>query len=81
MFNIGGGMVVDFWSNGVLTPNSNADYGVAVATSALALDYVAGGVSASVVPESSTWATILAGFAFLGLAGVRRTRRASRALP
>jgi hypothetical protein len=52
MFNIGGGTVVNFWSNGA-GGNGVVDYGVAVATSSLALDYVAGGVS---VPEpGSLW--------------------------
>ena len=47
MFNIAGGDVVDLWSNGNL--GSGPDYGVAVATSAKALDYVGGGVT--VTPE------------------------------
>jgi len=47
MFDIGGGEVVDFWSNGDF--GSGPDYGVAVATSAVALDYVSGGVV--VTPE------------------------------
>jgi len=49
MFEIGGGMVVDFWSNGEL--GGPADYGVAVATVAQSLDYFATGVTAS--PSSS----------------------------
>ena len=49
MFNIGGGDVVDFWSNGIFG-GGPADYGVAVATLAQALDYVGGSVTAS-VPE------------------------------
>jgi hypothetical protein len=60
MFNIGGGAVIDFWSNGV-TGGGAADYGVAVATANLLLDRVGGGVSASAsVPEpGSLW--LLAG--------------------
>jgi hypothetical protein len=54
MFNIGGGEVVDFWSNGVIA-DGTADYGVAVATSAQASDYVEGGVAASVPEPSSLW--------------------------
>jgi hypothetical protein len=42
MFDIGGGMVVDFWSNGDSSPSGTGpiDYGVAVATKDLALNYV-----------------------------------------
>ena len=54
MFNIGRGEVVNFWSNGV-SAGGTADYGVAVATSALSLDYVGGGVSASVPEPGSLW--------------------------
>ncbi len=42
MFNIRGGEVVDIWSGGNLTGAGHIDYGVAVATSATALDYVGG---------------------------------------
>ncbi|QWF70559.1 hypothetical protein KEF85_14705 [Methylomonas paludis] len=48
MFDIGGGKVVNFWSNGI-SGGSAADYGVAVANTLTAFDYVSGGVS--VVPE------------------------------
>jgi PEP-CTERM motif len=54
MFNIGGGEVVDFWSNGGID-GGTADYGVAVATSALSLDYVGDRVSASVPEPGSLW--------------------------
>lgn len=47
MFDIGGGQVVDLWSNGDF--GGGPDYGVAVGTSAMALDYVSGGVT--VTPE------------------------------
>jgi len=46
MFSIGGGRVVNFWSNG--DTGGGLDYGVAVATPAQALDYVSGGVSAAI---------------------------------
>ena len=62
MFDIGGGRVVDFWSNGDF--GGGADYGVAVATSATALDYVGGGVE--MVPEPMSLA--LVGGGLLGLA-------------
>lgn len=48
MFDIGGGRVVDFWSNG--ESNGAVDYGVAVATHATALDYIGGGVTVSPEP-------------------------------
>jgi hypothetical protein len=54
MFNIGGGRVVDLWSNGdaTMTGDGPIDYGVAVATRSSALDYVSGDVSASPEPEA-----------------------------
>jgi hypothetical protein len=72
MFNIGGGRVVNFWSNGVFseTGTGPADYGAAVATQDAALDYVAGGVVA--VPEPSTYAFMLAGLGVLGWVTRRR---------
>ena len=75
LFNIGNGRVVDFWSNGDFTGTGAGpiDYGVAVATSATALDYVSGGVSAA--PEPGTLA--LLGGGLLGTLLWRR-RRPSR---
>jgi hypothetical protein len=56
MFDIGGGRVVDFWSNGTISGSGAGPiYGVAVATSANALDYV-GGVS--LAPEPNTLALL-----------------------
>jgi len=53
LFDIGGGRVVNVWSNGV-GPNGVLDYGIAVATASNALDYVADSVSP--VPEpASLW--------------------------
>ena len=80
MFSIGGGIVVDLFDNGV-SPTTGADYGgygVGVANSDMALDYVAGGVSAS-TPEPSTWAMMLLGFAGLGFAGYRTARKTAAA--
>jgi len=51
MFNIGGGGVVDVWSNGDFTGTGN---GVAVATADTALDYVGRGVT--VTPEPAHFA-------------------------
>jgi|SRR5271170_1715215 PEP-CTERM motif len=75
MFNIGGGDVVDFWSNGISTGDT-ADYGVAVATAALSLDYVGGGVSAS-LPEPGSLSLFATGL--IGLLSWRR--RAASAIP
>ncbi len=72
LFDIGGGTVVDLWSNGTPTGTGHIDYGVGVATSATALDYVSGGVS--ITPEPGSLA-LLGG----GLAGMLLwRRRASR---
>jgi hypothetical protein len=69
MFNIGNGEVVNFWSNGTPDGSGNGPiYGVAVATSATALDYV-GGVS---TPEPSS--LLMLGFGMLGLAGTLRRK-------
>ena len=51
MFEIGGGQVVNFWSNGA-SGGGPADYGVAVATSSTALDYTGGGVTVTPEPAS-----------------------------
>jgi PEP-CTERM motif len=74
MFNIEGGAVVDLFSNGVGFGPPGAVFGVAVANSDVALDYVADGVAAS-TPEPSTWAMMLLGFAGLGFAGYRSSRK------
>jgi PEP-CTERM motif len=72
LFDIGGGKVVDLWSNGTINGVGPFDYGVAVATSATSLDYVSGGVS--IAPEPGAF-TLLA----IGLLGIlvwrRRTAR------
>ena len=61
LFDIGGGQVVNFWSNG--DSGSGVDYGAAVATSAVSLDYVSGGV---MVPEPASLALLAAGIAMFG---------------
>ncbi len=60
LFDIGGGRVVNFWSNG--DSGSGVDYGAAVATSANSLDYVSGGVA---VPAPASLALLGAGLAIL----------------
>ena len=56
-------------------------FGVVVATAADPLDYrVAGGVAAS-TPEPSTWAMMILGFAGLGFAGYRKSRKAAASPP
>lgn len=74
MFTLAGGQVVDLWSNGVFG-GPDADYGVAVATSQTALDYVGGGVSvtATPVPEPVTMSLFTAGLA--GVVTLRRRKK------
>lgn len=75
LFSIGNNQVVDVWSNGDFsgTGSGPIDYGVGVATSATALDYVGGGVVAT-TPEPA--ALGLLGSGLLGMLLWRR--RASR---
>ena len=83
MFNLGGdtvapGTVVDLFDNGV-SPKTGVNYGgfgLAVATSTETLAYIKGGLTAT-APEPSTWAMMLLGFAGLGFAGYRRSRKAA----
>ena len=77
LFDIGGGRVVDVWSNGDFsgTGNGPIDYGVAVATSATALDYVGGGVT--VTPEPSTIGLLGAGLLGMLFWGRRVSRQRS----
>ncbi len=65
LFDIGGGQVVNFWSNG--DTGNGVDYAAAVATSATSLDYVSGGVT---VPEPASLILLGAGVAIL--AAMRR---------
>lgn len=74
LFDIGGGRVVDLWSNGSIF-GAPVDYGVAVATAAQALDYVEGGLSVTVPEPGSFW---LLGGALLGVLAACRMRPGRR---
>jgi hypothetical protein len=73
LFDIGGGKVVDFWSNGDFTGTGKGpiDYGAAVVTRDTALDYAGGGVS--ITPEPSAFALI--GSGLLGMLAWRHRIR------
>jgi hypothetical protein len=81
-FTLANGDAVDLWSNGAFPGTTTADYGLTFATPILDVDpysistdqYIAGGVTVT-VPEPSTWAMMLLGFAGLGFAGFRRSRK------
>jgi hypothetical protein len=75
MFSIGGGKVVDLWSNGDFsgTGNGPIDYGVAVADSQTAFDYVAGDVAVT-TPDSGPGLASF-GSCVLGLLAVGRSSR------
>ncbi|GJG85412.1 hypothetical protein tb265_05930 [Gemmatimonadetes bacterium T265] len=71
MFDIGGGRMVDIWSDGDM--GNGVTYGAAVFTANTSLDYVFAGVTTSVTPEPGPLA--LLGVGAVGLAGVLAWRR------
>jgi PEP-CTERM motif len=75
LFTLANGDLVDLYSNGGSGPGI---YGVAVWADGAA-DYTsAGGLTVS-TPEPSTWAMMILGFAGLGFAGYRSSRKATTA--
>jgi hypothetical protein len=76
-FTIGGGTVVDLFSNGLGFGPPGAVFGLAVVTSKTTLDYFPNAGVAASTPEPSTWAMMILGFAGLGFAGYRASRKAT----
>ena len=89
-FTIANGDAVDLWSNGVLPGGTSSDYGLTFATpiaplpaanpgyTVSASQYIPGGVTVA-APEPSTWAMMILGFAGVGFAGYRASRKAATA--
>jgi hypothetical protein len=76
-FTIGGGTVVDLFSYGLGFGPPGAVFGLAVVTSQTTLDYFPNAGIAASTPEPSTWAMMILGFAGLGFAGYRASRKAT----
>jgi hypothetical protein len=72
MFSLSNGDVVDMYSNGGA---GGPIYGAVVFTAAGGPDYTSAGGLTLNVPEPSTWAMMVIGFAGLGLAGYRKARK------
>jgi len=86
LMTLANGDVFDLWSDG---GSGDTIYGGAVATSSAIIDYqdpypgnpawdgpaAATNLTVAVVPEPSTWAMMLLGFAGLGFAGYRSSRK------
>jgi hypothetical protein len=87
LLTLANGDVFDVWSDG---GSGDMIYGAAVATSSAIIDYqdpypgnpawdgpaAATNLTVAVVPEPSTWAMMVLGFAGLGFAGCRKSRKA-----
>ena len=71
MFSLSNGDVVDMYSNG---GDSGPIYGAVVFDPTMGKDYTSGGGLTLNVPEPSTWAMMVLGFAGLGFAGHRKAR-------
>jgi hypothetical protein len=74
MFSLSNGDVVDMYSNG---GDGGPIYGVVVFSAANGPDYTSAGGLTLNVPEPSTWAMMILGFASLGFAGYRASRKAA----
>ena len=81
MFTLANGDYVDLYSNGDIqatqegaVPVTLPPYGVVMVTS-LGPDYTSAQSLAFATPEPSTWVMMLAGFAGVGYAGFRASRR------
>ena len=74
MFSLSNGDVVDMYSNG---GSGGPIYGVVVFSAATGPDYTSAGGLSLTAPEASTWAMMILGFAGLGFAGYRKSRKAA----
>jgi hypothetical protein len=72
MFSLSNGDVVDMYSNG---GDPGPIYGVVVFNALTGPDYTSAGGLTLNVPEPSTWAMMVLGFAGLGFAGFRKARK------
>jgi hypothetical protein len=76
MVTLANGDVLDIWSDG---GSGSMIYGAAVADTSMVHDYQGGGLTLTAVPEPSTWAMMALGFAGLGFAGYRTSRKSAAA--
>ena len=75
MFTLANGAVVDVYSVGA--GNGPGLYGALVLADGVVVDGTSGGGLSLNAPEPSTWAMMILGFAGLGFAGYRKSRKAS----
>ena len=77
MLTLANGDLVDVYSNGGSGPGL---YGALVLADGVVVDGTSGGgLSLTAVPEPSTWAMMMLGFAGLGFAGYRKARKTATA--